>query len=407
MQTKQAEKEYLARTGSSAWERAKPFSPPGSDTLGESAWMLHDFASAMLALQPAPSDRILDLGAGAGWCSDLLGRLNRSAVAVDISLDMLRAGRSRTGATIRAVAGDMEQLPFLAGTFHKAVCLSAVHHVPDVGKALQEISRVLTDDGVALFSEPGQGHAEAPVASAAVRDFGVLEQDILVAPFIRQCQAAGFQHVTLRPLLHAVPGFEVVLDEWQSWARLAASTRPRRALAKIAFGVAEVFGLGKRRALFEEAMAVRMVRTLRQVVEHHPIIVAAKTRPPVRTGREWDAAIEVEGREHGDREGGVAMRVTVTNRGWGTWKARSGSGFGHVTLGIQLLDAGGRLLARDYHRVPLPHDVPPGGAVPLAVACPRPREPGDYRLKLDMVAEGVAWFETTGSAPAFFAVQVH
>lgn len=406
MQTKQAEKEYLARTGSSAWERAKPFSPPGSDTLGESAWMLHDFASAMLALHPAPHDRILDLGAGAGWCSDLLGRLNRSAVAVDISLDMLRAGRSRTGATIRAVAGDMEQLPFRAGTFHKAVCLSAVHHVPDVGKAVHEISRVLTDDGVALFSEPGQGHAEAPVSSAAVRDFGVLEQDILVAPFIRQCQAAGFQHVTLRPLLHAVPGFEVALDEWQSWARLASSTRPRRALAKIAFGVAEVFGLGKRGALFEEAMAVRMVRTLRQVVEHHPIIVAAKTRPLVRTGREWDAAIQVEGPDHGDHAGGVAMRVAATNRGWGTWKARSGSGIGHVTLGIQLLDAGGRLLVRDYHRVPLPHDVPPGGAVSLAFACPQPREPGDYRLKLDMVAEGVAWFETTGSTPAFSAVDV-
>ena len=254
MQTKQAEKEYLARTGSSSWERAKPFSPPGSDTLVESAWMLHDFAVAMLALQPMPDDRILDLGACAGWCSDLLGRLNRSAVAVDISLDMLRAARSRPGAPIRAAAGDMEQLPFRAATFHKAVCLSAVHHVPDLGKALREISRVLTDDGVALFSEPGQGHAEAPVASAAVRDFGVLEQDILVTPFMRQCHAAGFQHVTLRPLLHAVPGFEVILDEWHSWSRLSASTRPRRALAKIAFGVAEVFGLGKRGPLFEEAI---------------------------------------------------------------------------------------------------------------------------------------------------------
>lgn len=407
MHTKQAEKEYLARTGSSAWERAKPFSPPGSDTLGESAWMLHDFAAAMLALQPAPHDRILDLGAGAGWCSDLLGRLNRSAVAVDISLDMLRAGRSRPGATIRAVAGDMEQLPFRAATFEKAVCLSAVHHVPDIGKALREISRVLTDDGVALFSEPGQGHAEAPVSSAAVRDFGVLEQDILVAPFIRQCQAAGFQHVTLRPLLHAVPGFEVVLGDWQAWSRLAASTRPRRALAKIAFGVAEVFGLGKRGPLFEEAMAVRMVRTLRQVVEHHPIIVAAKTRPRERAGREWDATIQAERRAPADRDGGLAMEVVAANRGWGTWRARSASGIGHVSFGVQLLDAGGRVLARDYHRVPLPHDVPPGGSVSLTFACPRPGEPGEYRLKLDLVAEGVTWFETTGSEPVFVALHVH
>ena len=406
MQTKQAEKEYLARTGSSSWERAKPFSPPGADTLGESAWMLHDFAVALLALQPMPDDRILDLGAGAGWCSDLLGRLNRSAVAVDISLDMLRAARSRPGAPIRAAAGDMEQLPFRTATFHKAVCLSAVHHVPDLGKALHEISRVLTDDGVALFSEPGQGHAQAPVSSAAVRDFGVLEQDILVTPFMRQCHDAGFQHVTLRPLLHAVPGFEVFLDEWHSWSRLSASTRPRRALAKIAFGVAEVFGLGKRGPLFEEAMAVRMVRTLRQVVEHHPIIVAAKSPPPLRTGRQWDAAIDAERREPTDRDFGIRLEVLAINRGWGRWRAHSGSGIGHVSLGIQLLDAGGRVLARDYHRVALPNDVAPGGAVSLAFACPPPSAPGEYRLKLDLVAEGVAWFETTGSTPAFVALHV-
>ena len=84
--TKQAEKEYLTRTGSAVWEQTKPFSPPGSDTLNESAGLLHDFAAALLTLQPSPDDLILDLGAGACWCSDLLGRLNRSSIALDISL---------------------------------------------------------------------------------------------------------------------------------------------------------------------------------------------------------------------------------------------------------------------------------------------------------------------------------
>src|SRR5262245_53022715 len=93
--TKQAEKEYLERAGSSDWERVKPFSPPGSETLDESARLLHDFAVAMLTLRPEPDERILDLGAGGCWCADLLTRLNRQAIAVDISLDMLRAGRSR------------------------------------------------------------------------------------------------------------------------------------------------------------------------------------------------------------------------------------------------------------------------------------------------------------------------
>jgi hypothetical protein len=70
--SKEAEKRYLERTGGSAWEREKPFSPPGDDTLEESLGLLHDFAVAATLLQPSAGDRIIDLGAGGGWCSDLL-----------------------------------------------------------------------------------------------------------------------------------------------------------------------------------------------------------------------------------------------------------------------------------------------------------------------------------------------
>jgi hypothetical protein len=45
----------------------------------------------MMMLRPGPDDLILDLGAGGCWCSDMLGRVNRRAVAVELSLDMLRA----------------------------------------------------------------------------------------------------------------------------------------------------------------------------------------------------------------------------------------------------------------------------------------------------------------------------
>src|SRR4030095_13402501 len=176
----QAEKDYLARTGSGAWERTKPFPHAGADTFANSAQLLHDFAAAMLILAPGPDDLILDLGAGGCWCSDLLRQLHRQSVAVDISLDMLRVGRARpAGAGIRAVAGDLQALPFRSGTFQKAICLSALHHVPDMRAAMGEVARVLTDDGVALFSEPGRGHAQAAHSEAAMRDFGVLEQDVL------------------------------------------------------------------------------------------------------------------------------------------------------------------------------------------------------------------------------------
>jgi SAM-dependent methyltransferase len=125
--TKSFEKEYLRRTSAGAWERFKPFSPPGSHTLDDSAALMHDFAVAIQHLPPRPSDLILDLGAGACWCSDWLQRLNFNTVAVDISHDMLALGRTRLPHPERAklVTGDLESLPFATGTFDKAYCLSS------------------------------------------------------------------------------------------------------------------------------------------------------------------------------------------------------------------------------------------------------------------------------------------
>ena len=397
--TKQAEKEYLARTGSTVWERIKPFSPPGNDTLDESAQLLHDFSVAMLTLRPGPDDLILDLGAGGCWCSDLLGQLNRRTVAVDISLDMLRAGRSRSnGAAIRAVAGDLERLPFASGTFNKAVCLSAIHHVPDIPLAVGEIARVLTNDGVAFFSEPGRGHAEAPVSTAATRNYGVLEQDILIDEFARACRAAGFADVRVKALSYAVPAFDITPEDWQAWSRLARSKRPARALGKMARAFVELLGLGKRGSLFEETFGMSIVRTLRGAMEDHPILVASKTRPGATdSGLTWRAEIVADASRQVPRAGAIHMTVRATNRGSAVWKADSVSGTGHVMLGVHLLDAQGRLLARDLHRQRVPKDVAPGQTITFAFDCVAPAEPGRYALKLDFVAEGLTWFETVGS----------
>jgi hypothetical protein len=142
-----------------------------------------------------------------------------------------------------------------------------------------------------------------------------------------------------------------------------------------------------------------LVRTLRHAMEDHPIIVASKAPMHERsTAPAWSAAIEVDVADGIQRGGALAVRAQLTNRGSATWPAASRSGSGHVTLGVQLLDAAGRLVGRDYHRVPLPGDVPPGMTVALDFSCPAPDSPGPCILKFDMVAEGVTWFEPVGSS---------
>ncbi len=377
----------------------KPFSPPGDETLDDSLDLLHDFAVAGKLLQPSADDRIVDLGAGGGWCSDMLQRLNRKSVAVDISLEMLRVSRERsTSVPISAVAGDFERLPFVDGAFDKAICLSALHHVPDMAAAVSEIARVLTSKGVAVFSEPGAGHATMPASIAATQDYGVLEQEVLIEPFIEMCRAAGFAQVHICPIAYIIPEFELTLDEWRAWQRLPRTKRPLRAAAKMWRAALEFIGAGKQTVLFEEAFAMRLVRLFQRPVEEHPFIVASKSGEGRRRRPTFRATIDVAPLQPQAGPGeAVTATVKLTNTGTALWPARSESGSGHVRLGIMLLNAEGLVIGRDFGRYALRGDVRPGESHTVQATFAAPATAGAYRLKFDLVAEGVTWFEPAGT----------
>jgi SAM-dependent methyltransferase len=406
--TKQAEKEYLSRTGGGRWEREKPFSPIDTDTLAESVELLHDFSVAMKLLFPAPTDKVIDLGAGGGWSSDLLQRLNRTAIAVDISAEMLRVARTRAGRKpLLAVAGDLERLPFVDAAFDKALCLNALHHVPNVPVAVQEIARILVPDGCVVFSEPGRGHAEAPTSLAATRDFGVLEQEILIEPLADACYSAGFADVRVYPMSYVIPEFSLSVSEWNTWQKLSRRKRPVRAVQKGWKAFLELLGLGKAGPLFEEAFAMRLVRLLQRPIETHPFIVARKRLHGTARETEWAAIITLHSLEVAKTPDlPTTASLSVTNVGKRVWPVTEQSGaVGVVRLGVQLLDAGGKLIARDYARCSLPREVAPQSTVEVTAAFRTPAQ-GRYLFKFDLVAEGVAWFETTGTIPATVAVTV-
>jgi SAM-dependent methyltransferase len=406
--SKQAEKTYLARSGGSVWEREKPFSPPGADHFEEGLELLNDFVVALWLLQPGPDDRMLDLGAGGGWCSDLLQRMSRRSFAVDISFDMLRVARQRpTRTPIAAAAGDLERLPFADGVFDKAICLSALHHVPDIAAAAREIFRVLNDRGVAVFSEPGVGHADKPWSTSAARDFGVLEQDVLIEPTIHMFRDAGFSHVHVCPISYIIPEFELTDDEWRSWRRLPRVKRPLRAVEKMWRAALELVGAGKKSALFEEAFAMRLVRLLQVPVLEHPFIVAAKTEERRRPRPTYRAAVSVTMATAPIRAGHDAVaEVALANHGTITWRARATEGSAFVQVGIQLLDRESRVINRDFARARLTADLRPGDSAAVRLVFRAPDDPGVYLLKFDLVEEGVTWFEPAGSKAELFQVTV-
>jgi hypothetical protein len=169
----------------------------------------------------------------------------------------------------------------------------------------------------------------------------------------------------------------------------------------------ELAGAGKRGALFEEAVAMTVVRVLRGAMEDHPVIVASRTRlgaegPPRHLARMQllSAPSTVEA------DAPMRMRLRLANNGAMTWTTAMEAGAAHVRLGVQLLDANHRLVNRDFFRQPLPRPVAPGEQVECDFLCPGPPSAGVHYFKFDLVLEGVTWFEVGGSQVVVHRVEV-
>ncbi len=99
----------------------------------------------------APSQRALDLGAGAGSLKAFGYRC--SIFSVDSDRNAFDKSYDASSASARVVALG-EKLPFSSGAFDLVICHHVLEHVPDYSGALAEIGRVLKPAGRLYVSVP-------------------------------------------------------------------------------------------------------------------------------------------------------------------------------------------------------------------------------------------------------------
>lgn len=96
--------------------------------------------------------------------------------------------------------------------------------------------------------------------------------------------------------------------------------------------------------------------------------------------------------------------VSVSNSGSATWTA---GGDAPVRLSYHWHDEAGNTVVWDGVRTPLPNDVAPGESVTVQMQLIAPPADATYRLTIDLVREGVGWFQQFGgTAPAVVEVVV-
>lgn len=176
-----------------------------------------------LAIDPKPTERILDVAAGTGTVSRILADFGAEVTALDFSEGMIAEGIRRHGGhpRIEFVQGDATELPFEDDTFDATTVSFGLRNVQQPKLALAEMFRVTKPGGrivICEFSTPtnplmGRAydtymHVAMPVIVRAVSSdpaaYGYLFKSIQAWPDQRTLASwlreAGYEQVAHRDL---------------------------------------------------------------------------------------------------------------------------------------------------------------------------------------------------------------
>lgn len=340
--------------------------------LGEAPEVIATFFHVLKGLGVFKGARVLDFGAGTCWSTRLLACFGYRAVAVDISPAALDIGRElfQTHKVLidhpepEFLRYDGYKLPLEDESVDAIMCLSAYHHLPNPDTLLEEFYRVLKPNGVLGCSEPGPNHSRTPQSQHEMRQFGVIENDIVIEDIWAKASDIGFSNVFLS--VFYPEAYVTTLTQYSAFLggqRLDGFDASVRALMQ----ERRLFFLEKGvRGLLDSSQPAGLESSLQ--------VQAADLRP--KLGKPFTVVFEAK------------------NVGTTVWRP-SDSLVGPVRVGVQV--ARGDEDFRDAARFPLPATpnrfVCPGDTVRGEFSLVLPAVAGPYRVKVDLVAEAVKWFD--------------
>ncbi len=188
----------------------------------------------------APAGNILDLGCGAGWLAPLLAEQvpEGRVVGMDVSDEMIRRARRNYADldSVLFVVGEAEEIPWDANFFDRVISVESAYYWSDPQHALQEIFRVLAEDGSAwvlvnYYRENVHAHQWAEALSVPVHLFSAEEWATLF-------RDAGFVDVAHSRIPDPTPSPDTYTGRWfrdasqlrafrEQGALLVHGTKPR------------------------------------------------------------------------------------------------------------------------------------------------------------------------------------
>ena len=103
-------------------------------------------------LSPTPKDKILDIGCGVGYFSQLLSNFGSELHGLDISEESVSICKSNISENF--TVGNAESLQYSDNQFDKILCSEVLEHLKNDLKAVTEMWRILKPNGTVLITVP-------------------------------------------------------------------------------------------------------------------------------------------------------------------------------------------------------------------------------------------------------------
>jgi ubiquinone/menaquinone biosynthesis C-methylase UbiE len=98
---------------------------------------------------------VLDIASGSGYGTNLLSKTAKKVYGVDISDISIEYAKQNYGASnIDFRVGDGEKIPLEDNSVDIVVTFETIEHIPDYRQFMNEVSRVLKEDGLLVISTP-------------------------------------------------------------------------------------------------------------------------------------------------------------------------------------------------------------------------------------------------------------
>jgi ubiquinone/menaquinone biosynthesis C-methylase UbiE len=152
----------------------------------------------------------LDIGCSSGIITSLLGDHFRMAIGIEIDQEAIQYARNNSSSTrVQFLTADSMALPFHDNSMDVVVCNHIYEHVPDADQMMDEIYRVLKEEGFCYFSAGNkymviEGHYGLPFLSWVPKPLAHL--------YLRMTGKSNYyyeKHRSLRGLKQLVKRFQI------------------------------------------------------------------------------------------------------------------------------------------------------------------------------------------------------